>query len=118
MRPSASARSVKQPTRVELLVGLEIAFSPRCQSRNISPANAKGAQTICRDNTSIPHRRRRPIEFFPTILVDMLPDEVLAVARMQTIVEQPTASKGRRRGLQRRVVSDREPPIVRHVFRL
>ena len=40
---------------------------------------------------------------------------ILAVLAGRAI---PSGRTGRRRGLQCRVVSDREPPIVRHVFRL
>src|SRR5258708_20862914 len=92
-----NARSIKQPTRVELLVGLDIAFSFRCQCPEYLSCECKRSQTICRDNTSITHRWRRPIEFFPTILGDILPKEVLAVARIRTIVDQPTARQAQRR---------------------
>lgn len=96
-----NARSIKQPTRVELLVGLDIAFSSMYQCPEYLSCECKRRQTICCDNTSITHRWRRPIEFFPAILVDILPDEVLAVARMQTIVEQPTVSQGQSRSTDR-----------------
>src|SRR6202045_2445028 len=96
-----NARSVKQAMRVELLVGLDIAFSSRCQCPEYLSCECKRSQTICRDNTSIAHRWRRPIELFTTIFTDILPDEVLAVTRMQTIAEQPTMAQGQSRSTNR-----------------
>jgi hypothetical protein len=49
-------RSVKQPSRVELLVGFDIPFSFRCQCPEYLSCEGKRGQTICRDNTLIAHR--------------------------------------------------------------
>src|SRR5579864_4035574 len=94
--------SIKQPTRVELLICLDIAFSLRRQRPEDLSCECKRGQTICCDNTSITDCWRRPIELFTTILRDILPDEVLAVARMQTLVEQATMSESQSRSTNRR----------------
>src|SRR5258705_2745745 len=80
-------QSSKQPARVEFLVCFGIVLSFRCQCPEDLSCESKGSQTISCDNTSITHCRRRPIEFFTTIVRDIFPDKVLAVAPMQTIVE-------------------------------
>src|SRR5882762_372972 len=87
--------------RVELFVGLDIAFSSRCQCPEYLSGEGKRGQTICYDNTSIAHRWRRPIELFTTIFTDIPPDEALPVTRMQTIVEQPSMSQGQSRSTNR-----------------
>src|SRR5215469_12210624 len=115
---SVMLRSIEQPLRVELLVGLDIAFSSRCQCPEYLSCKCKRSQTICCDNTSIMHRWRRPIKFSPTILVDILPDEVLAVARVKTIIEQPTVSQGQSRSTNRGnrpVQSDHGPHHFRNL---
>jgi hypothetical protein len=101
-------RSVERSTWVELLIHGDIAFSFRGNRPEDFGGECKRCQPIGCDDGPIAYSRRSAIEFFTSVFSDMLLDEVLAVALMQTVVEQTAMSQSKSRSPDR---SDRACPV-------
>src|SRR6476660_2671886 len=88
-----SRGSVEQSPRVELFIHFDVVFTLGSQSPEDFGGEGEWGETVGGNDGSIAHGRDRSIELLTAITADVVADEILAVAGVETIIEQAAVGK-------------------------